>query len=99
MLTQEQIEQINHSFKHGDAIVFQIERRGVFVADRVFKHRKEATIEFRECYEVDETCFEGNNYYGETLGDEKNFILDDAYVESPNTVGTFYYADEIKEEF
>lgn len=98
MLTKEQIKQVEHSFKHGDSFVFQIEGRGVFVADKIYKHKKEATVEFKECYEVNESCFEGSEYYGETCGPEKHFILADPYVDNPNTIASIYYSDEIKEE-
>lgn len=98
MLTKEQIKKVEHSFKHGDAFVFHIEGRGVFVADKTYKHRKEATVEFKECYEVNESCFEGDDYYGETCGSQKNFILDDPYADEPNIIASVYYQDEIKEE-
>ena len=100
MLTKEQITQVEHSFKHGDCFVFQIEGRGVFMAERVLKHRKEATVEMRECHEIDESCFQNDGeYYGDVKEKELNFILDDPYVENENTIASIYYLDEIKEEF
>lgn len=101
MLTKEQIKQVEHSFKHGDGFVFVIEDRGVFVADRVLKHRKEATVEMRDCAEVDETCFGPNGEYDGDITNAplKNFILDDPYADYDNTVASIYYSDEIKEVF
>lgn len=98
MLTEEQIKKVEYSFKHGDAFVFKIEGRGVFVAERVLKHRKEATVEFREVFEVNESCFEGDEYFGDVCGPEKMFILDDPYADNNNMVASVYYLDEIKEE-
>ena len=97
MLNKSQIEQVEHSFKHGDAFVFQIEGR-VFVAETVLKHKKEATVEFQECFEVDETCFEGNEYYGETLNQEKLIILKDPCADNDYAIESIYYQDEIIEE-
>jgi len=98
MLTKEQIRQVEHSFKHGDTFVFVIEGRGVFVAERIIKHHKKGTIEFREVYEVDETCFEDDEYFGSTRGPEKIFILNDPYAGNNNIVASIYHADEIKVE-
>ena len=97
MLTYDQVQQVKHSFKHGDDFVFQIEGR-VFVAETVLKHKKEATVEFQECYEIDETCFEGEDYYGETLSEEKLIIIEDTFADYENIVSSFYYQDEVKEE-
>lgn len=99
MLTLAQFRQVEDSFRHGDELVFRIEGRGVFVADRVLKHKKEATIEMRGCFEVDETCFYDEDYFGDTLGKEINFILADPYAGYDSAVATVYYEDEIKEEF
>ena len=98
MLSDLQITQVEHAFKHGDAFVFVIIGRGVFVADRVLKHKKEATVEMREVFEIDESCFSGNEYYGDTCGPEKMFILDDPYADNPNLVASRYHRDEIREE-
>lgn len=98
MLSEEQIKKVEHSFKHGDAFVFVIEGRGVFVADRVLKHKKEATVEMREVYEVNEKCFNDGDYYGDTWGPEMMFILSDPYADNANLVASRYYQDEIKEE-
>lgn len=98
MLSEEQIKKVEHAFKHGDAFVFVIEGRGVFVADRVLKHKKEATVEMREVYEVNEKCFNDNDYYGDTWGPEMMFILSDPYADNPNLVASRYYQDELREE-
>ena len=97
MLTYDQVQKIKRSFKHGDFFVFNIEDR-VFIAGTILKHRKEATIEFKECFEIDETCFEGDEYYGETKSEEKVIILEDTYADYENVVASFYYKDEVKEE-
>ena len=97
MLTKEQIKQVEHSYKNGDDIVIQIGDK-VYVAQECFKHRKEATVEFQGCQEVDESCFEPNGeYYGDVLPNEKNFILEDHLADNNNLVETVYYDDEIKE--
>lgn len=98
MLSEEQIKQVEYAFKHGDAFVFVIEGHGVFVADRVLKHKKEATVEMREVYEINESCFSDDEYYGDTCGPEKMFILSDPYADNPNLVASRYYQDEIREE-
>ena len=99
-MTKQQIKQIEHSFKHSNVLVAQIGKK-VYVCERTLKHKKEGTIELRECYQVDESCFhEGEEpYYGETVGKEKNFILADPYADEPNCVASIYYEDEIKEEW
>lgn len=98
MLSEEQIKQVEYAFKHGDAFVFVIEGRGVFVADRVLKHKKEATVEMREVYEVNAQCFDGDEYYGDACEPELMFILSDPYADNPNLVASRYYQDEIREE-
>lgn len=98
-MTNQQINQINQSYRHGDTMVFQIGNK-VFVAETVLKHRKQGTVEFRECQEVDETCFgENGEYDGDVLDEVKNFILADPYADQPNCVASIYYEDEIKEEW
>ena len=98
-MDQEKINKIEYAFKHGDCFVFQIEGRGVFVAERVLKHKKEATVEMCESYEVDDTCFqEDGEYYGDTKGAPVTFILDDPYADNASTIASVYYLDEIKEE-
>ena len=97
MLSQEQIKQVEHSFKHGDFLVFQIVGKGVFVTDRVYKHRKNAPIEFKQCQEVDESCFEGDEYSGDLLPKEMTFILNDPYAGNAHTIASVYYSDDIKE--
>ena len=97
MLSKEQIKQVENSFSNGDDIVFQIENR-VFVAEEVLKHKKEATIEFVNCQEIDESCFESNGeYYGDVLPETKTYILQDCYADNNNAVATYYYEDEIEE--
>lgn len=95
MLTDEQIKQVEYSFKHGDYTVIVVGSK-VYVADEVLKHRKEATVEFKGCCEVDETCFESNGeYFGETLPEEHTVIVSDAYADSPCMYDSLYYEDEI----
>lgn len=97
MLTKEQINKVEQSYRNGDSIVIQIGDK-VLVAETVLKHRKEATIEFQGCLEVDESCFEPNgDYYGDVKsGEEKTYILDDPYADNPNMVASVYYDDEVK---
>ena len=95
MLTDEQIKQIEHSFKHGNSTVIVVDSK-VYVADEVLKHRKEATVEFRGCCEVNETCFESNGeYFGETLPEEHTVIINDTYANNPYMYASLYYEDEI----
>lgn len=96
-MTKEQIKKIEQSFRNGDDIVFSISGR-VFIAEKCYKHRKEAMIEFRNCQEIDETCFEPNgDYYGDVLSEVKDIIvLDDPFPENPNMVASVYYEDEIR---
>ena len=99
MLTKEQIKQVEHSFKHSNVLVAQIGNK-VYACERTLKHKKEGTIELRECYEIDESCFhqgKDEEDYGETVGKEKNFILEDCYAGNDNLVASVYYDDEIKE--
>lgn len=88
---------VNCSIKNGDTLVFMIGRR-VFISDTILKHKKEATIEFKDCYEVDYTCFEENGeYYGDALPSSGTIILRDPFADNPNEVATKYYHDEIVE--
>lgn len=97
MLTKSQIKQVIHSYKHGEYMVVTIGDK-VFVCEEVLKHPKEATVELRNCQEVDESCFEPNGeYYGETLGQDFTYILDDPCADQPELIATVYYSDEIKE--
>ena len=96
-MNEQQLRKIEHSFKHSNCCVFRIGER-VFVSEEALKHRKEATIEFVECYEIDETCFENGEYYGETLNERKTIILADPYADNENIVETNYYEDELVEE-
>lgn len=94
-MTREQIKQIEHSYKHGDALVFRVGEK-VFVTDSILKHRKEATIEMVDCNEVDETCFANNGeYYGDTLPKSYRIILNDPYADNENVVAAEYYEDEL----
>lgn len=96
-MTNEQFKQVEHSFKHGDTAVIKIGER-IFVCEQALKHRKEATIEFKDCYEVNDSCFEPNGeYYGDTLPNSHTIILDDHLADEPNCVETIYYDDEIRE--
>lgn len=98
-MTNQQIYQIEQSYRNGDCMVFQIGKR-VFVAETVLKHRKNATIEFQDCQEVDETCFgENGEYDGDVLDEVKNFILEDPCADEPNCVASIYYDDEVKKEW
>ena len=98
-MTNEQINQIEQSYSHGDCMVFQIGNK-VFVAETVLKHRKEGTVEFQDCQEVDETCFgENGEYDGDVLDKVENFILADPLADEPNSVASVYYEDEIKERW
>ena len=93
-MTKEQIAQINHSYKHGDYFVFQVGER-VFVAEKCYKHRKEACITFQGCQEVDETCFYNGEYYGDTLSETKTISLQDHLADYENQIETIYYEDEL----
>lgn len=95
MLTEEQIDKINDAFRHGSTLVFQIEGRGVFISDLYIKHRKNKTIEMKECYEVNESCFSGDNYYGDTCGPRRHFIFTDPYSEADGVIATIYYVEDI----
>lgn len=96
MLSKEQFKQVEESFRHSDSLVVRIGEL-VYVCEEALKHRKDGTIELRECYEVDETCFDKNgDYYGETTGEERNFILEDHLADNDNLVETIYYDDELK---
>jgi len=106
MLSKEQIQQIEHSYKHSNCLVFCIEnsnstQRRVFVAETCQKHAKEATIEMIECAEIDESCFEADGeYYGDVTNEPlKTIILDDPCVNNPNCVASVYYEDEVREVF
>lgn len=96
MLTEEQIKKVEHSVKHGDATVIVVANK-VYVANEVLKHHKEATVEFVDCNEVDESCFESDGeYIGEILPGEKTIIVADAYPESDCVYASYYYEDEVK---
>lgn len=98
-MTKLEMKKIEYAFKHGESIVFKWGRK-VFVAERVFKHRKEATVEFRECYEIDRSCFDKNgDYWGDTVGKERNFIFQDYYADNPNAIPYIFYKDELVREF
>lgn len=95
MLSTEQIKKIEHSFKHGDNLVFTVNTR-TFVSDTILKHRKEATIEMMHCSEIDESCFDSNGEYnGDVLPGLWRVILQDPYADSSITVASLYYRDEI----
>ena len=97
-MTNEQFNQVEESFSCGDCLVFKIGER-VFVTDTILKHPKQGTIEFQDCNEIDESCFESNGeYYGETLLKTYNFIIADPYADNENQIATIYYNDEIEEE-
>lgn len=96
-MTKEQFNQVEESFSHSDCLVFKIGER-VFVTEDIFKHQKEGTIEFQDCSEVDESCFESNgDYYGDVLSGSYNIILNDPYADKPNLVAVNYYGDELIE--
>lgn len=98
MLTQEQIWQIEYSFKHTSTLVFEIENVGVFIADRTVKRAHDGTIEMKECYEVDESCFtKSGDYYGDVTRCVRKLILQDPYAGNPNIVASCYKQSEIKE--
>lgn len=84
MLSQEQYHMVEHSFKHSNALVFQVEDR-VFVTEKIVYHRNK-TMTFKDCIEVDITCFENNGteYYGDCL----NTPLRNITVKDPNPKGT-----------
>lgn len=98
-MTKEKLNQIKHSYKHSDCLVFTIGER-VFVSfeGEYQKHRKEGTIEMK-ANEVDETCFynHGEDYDGDTLSKILTIILKDPFADEPNIVATDYYEDEIVE--
>ena len=96
MLNETQIKQVEHSFKHGDETVIVVGSK-VYVADEVVKCKHEAKVEFRGCYEVDETCFtKDGEYYGDTLDKEYILVLDDEYAGNNNVYNSKYYEDEIE---
>ena len=98
MLTEAQIKQVEHSYKHGDTFVFKIEGRGVFISDKYSKNKEEKTITFKECYEVDESDFSGSEYYGDFHGPKRTFVLEDPFGGHPNIYASRYKEKEIKEE-
>jgi hypothetical protein len=80
MKTAEQIlEDVEESFGCcGDYTAIIVDDK-VYSCDKVIKHRN-GTIEFRNCCQVDETCYEPNGeYLGEVLEGAKTFILKDSY--------------------
>ena len=97
-MTKEQINKIEHSFKHGDCFVFTVGER-VFVAfEGVRKYKKEATIQMMNCDEVDESCFDSNgDYNGDTKGNNVDVYLADPYADYENQVASHYYDDELIE--
>ena len=97
MLTDEQIAQVEHSFKHGDTLVFVVANLGVFVADKVNKHKNEGTVEMKECYQVDEACFLDGDYNGDVSHQVKKMVLKDPYKDTPCLIATRYEHSEIME--
>lgn len=97
MLSNAQIKKVEHSFKHGDSMVIVIEGKSVYVADSITKQPKTATIKFTECYEVNESCFQGEEYFGEVCGPKLTLIIDDPYAKTPCIVASRYRECEIKE--
>ena len=97
-MTPQQLRKINNSFSHSDSIVFQIGDR-VFVADDLVKRRKYGEIQFKDCSEIDESCFDSNgNYDGDVCkGPLVDIYLDDPYADYPNEFATLYYQDELRE--
>ena len=96
-MTKEQFNQVEESFSHSDCFTFKIGER-VFVTEDIFKHQKQGTIEFQDCNEVDESCFDSDGeYYGDVLPSSYNIILNDPYADEPNIVATNYYCDELVE--
>ena len=97
-MTQEQINKINQSFSHSDSIVIQVGDK-IYVADDLIKRRKYGEIQFKDCSEINESCFESNGeYYGDVCGGPLvDIYLDDPYADEPNEVATVYYQDELRE--
>ena len=97
-MTNEQFKLVEESFsRSADCLVFKIGER-VFVTDTIFKHKKQGTIEFQDCNEIDESCFvSSDEYYGDTLPKIYNIILNDPYADNQNAVASSYYDDELVE--
>lgn len=96
MLTKEQRDIVEQSLKHcGDVVLISIEGVGDYIATEVFKHRKEASIEFRNASLVDESCFYGKNYYGDVKPENFTIILADHLADNENLVETRFYKDEL----
>ena len=92
MITKAMVER---SFKHGDAFVIQVGDK-IYVSEECLKHPKYGIIEFVGCQEVDDTCLANDGeYYGDTLPKSHRIILQDHLADSPNSVETVYYEDEI----
>ena len=83
MLTKEQYHMVERSFHHS-GLVFKLEER-VFQTEDIIYH-KNGTITFKDCIEIDETCFEedGTEYYGDFLNNPLVTIT----VKDPNPKGT-----------
>lgn len=96
MLTKKQRQIINHSLKHSDgAVLITIEGVGDYIALDSAKHRKEATIEFMNASLVDDSCFYGDNYYGDVRPENFTIILNDPWADNPNLIETRFYKDEL----
>lgn len=96
MLTKKQRQIIDHSLKHSDgAVLITIEGVGDYIATDHLKHRKEGTIEFVNASLVDDSCFYGENYYGDVKPGNFTIILADHLADNENLVETRFYADEL----
>ena len=95
MLTKEQINQIEYSFKHGGGIVLII-GENVYVAERCTKYKKSGNITYFDCFKVDESCFEKDgSYYGAVIPGRKKIRLKDPYAFNENIIASVYKEDEI----
>lgn len=95
-MTKEQIALIEEAFSNGDVLVIQVGDKVYITEEDVLKHKKEATVEFTECSEVDESCFNSDGTYdGDCLEKLYTIILQDPCADNNNAVETVYYEDEI----
>ena len=97
-MTKEQIALIEEAFSSGDVLVIQVGDKVYITEEDVLKHKKETTIEFTKCSEVDESCFNPDGtYYGDCLNNLYTIILKDPCADNNNVVETVYYDDEVVE--